>query len=226
MISLFIDVVSNNLMVALIGDKELVDSLKIETNDSKYASDLIVPKIEKLLLDNNLEYTQLDNVFTVVGPGNYTNIRTGIAITKGISISRNIPAFGITQHELIARTYNINNFYNSYLMILVPSNNGDFYCQNFSISGSKEKNPDILNVNEVFNQIQQDNPNVIDTSNELLRHAIKRNINLEKLESNYIIDEKNLSELQSITNTQQQLVQPIYVRDPNVKKYKKKKIYE
>ena len=43
-------------MVALINDKGSVYSLKIETNDSKYASDLIVPKIEKLLLDNNLEY--------------------------------------------------------------------------------------------------------------------------------------------------------------------------
>ena len=56
MTSLFIDVVSSNLMVALIIDKALVHSSKIETNESKYASDLIVPKIEKLLLDNNLDY--------------------------------------------------------------------------------------------------------------------------------------------------------------------------
>ncbi|MEL0184740.1 MAG: hypothetical protein VW866_02020 [Hyphomicrobiales bacterium] len=47
MISLFIDVVSSNLMVALIIDQELVHSSKIETNESKYTSDLILPKIEK-----------------------------------------------------------------------------------------------------------------------------------------------------------------------------------
>jgi tRNA A37 threonylcarbamoyladenosine modification protein TsaB len=66
MTSLFIDVVSSNLLVALIMDKELVHSSKIETNESKYASDLIIPKIEKLLSDNDLDYTHLDYVFSVV----------------------------------------------------------------------------------------------------------------------------------------------------------------
>ena len=226
MTSLFIDVVSSNLMVALIIDKALVHSSKIETNESNYASDLIVPKIEKLLLDNNLDYTQLDYVFSIVGPGNYTNIRTGIAVAKGISISRNIPSYGLTQHELIAKTYNKNKFSDNHIMVLVPSNNDDFYCQKFSMSGSMQKNPDILNFNEVLDQIQHNNPIVLETNNELLKHTIKKNIILERLESNYTIDEKNLTEIHSVINTHKPLVEPIYLRDLNIKKYKKKKIYE
>lgn len=88
MYSLFIDTHSSVITVALINDKEIFKSTKSSNNShSKY----LMPMIEKLMNENNVQTKDLNSVLAVNGPGSFTGIRIGLSIAKMFSYCLNIP---------------------------------------------------------------------------------------------------------------------------------------
>jgi len=69
--------------------------------------DELVSLIFNFLKENNVDLSEIDNVFINQGPGKYTSVRSGISIAKAIKISKNINIFGFYSSQIVNNNYNI-----------------------------------------------------------------------------------------------------------------------
>jgi tRNA threonylcarbamoyl adenosine modification protein YeaZ len=60
----------------------------------KFSNDLLMKNILDFFTEKNLNFDQLDAIFVNQGPGNFSGLRTSLAIAKGISISKNLGLYG------------------------------------------------------------------------------------------------------------------------------------
>ena len=222
MYNLLIDVVSNNAMTLVWSQKnnKLVGKSIFSTEQN--SSEVIISKIEALLNKYCIDYNQIEKIVAVIGPGNYTNIRVGVSAAKGIGIALDIPTFGITQHELVAKTYKTN--LSSNLGVLVHAKNEDFYFQKFN-NGISLDEIKVASYHDILDEITNEKFCVIETGKDFLSLLLKNNKNFGNLKSNYIICISSIGIIfkDLDKNTNKNL--PKYIKDPNAEKYKKENIY-
>lgn len=224
MITLLVDVVSNNSIIALITDNKPKTIEKINLDSKQLHSENVVPALESIIDKSTISYLDIKKVVCVIGPGNYTNIRTGLAVAKSISLVNNIDAYGITQHELIAQTYR-SSAISSTLAIITHSTNNNFYYKEFNATVPDRNDPILLHADEVLNKIDKRKINIIETGNEFLSYLIKNNFSVKNLTSNYIIPDTNLGKICELNSNIANNIEAKYIKTPNFVKYKKKDIY-
>lgn len=84
---LFIDT-HNDLITIALKNK---DDLFIKEQESEYSHSIyVMPMIESIFKENNLDIKDLEKVIVVNGPGSFTGIRIGISIAKTIAYALNI----------------------------------------------------------------------------------------------------------------------------------------
>lgn len=225
MITLLIDVVSNNSIIALISEENPKTLEKINLDCNQLHSESIVPALELLISKSTFNYLDIKKVICVTGPGNYTNIRTGLAVAKSISLVNNIDTYGITQHELIAETYQYSPISNAFIVITHSTNN-NFYYKEFNQNMPDQLDPILLHADEVLNKIDKIKSNIIETGNEFLNYLIKNNLSVKNLTSNYRIPDNNLGKIFESKSIISDNIEAKYIKTPNFVKYKKRDIYE
>ncbi|WP_257351392.1 tRNA (adenosine(37)-N6)-threonylcarbamoyltransferase complex dimerization subunit type 1 TsaB [Pseudalkalibacillus decolorationis] len=93
---------SNLVMgVAVIVDGRIVGELT--TNMKKNHSVRLMPAIEELLNEVEVEAKELDRIIVARGPGSYTGVRIGVTIAKTLAWSLKIPITGVSSLEVLAR---------------------------------------------------------------------------------------------------------------------------
>ncbi len=60
----------------------------------KFSNDLLMRQILDFFKENNLIIDNVDQIFINQGPGNFSGLRTSLAIAKGISLSKNLDLYG------------------------------------------------------------------------------------------------------------------------------------
>lgn len=225
MTTLLIDVVSNNSIVALISEGKPKTLEKIALDCNQLHSESIVPALELLISKSTFNYLDIKKVVCVTGPGNYTNIRTGLAVAKSISLVNNIDTYGITQHELIGQTYQYSAISNSFIVITHSTNN-NFYYKEFNQNMPDQLDPILLHADEVLNKIDEIKSDIIETGNEFLNYLIKNNLSVKNLTSNYRIPDNNLGKIFESKSIIFDNIEAKYIKTPNFVKYKKRDIYE
>lgn len=61
----------------------------------------LAPVVETLMREAGLAFDVLDRVTVVVGPGSFTGIRVGVAFARGLALSLDIPAVGVSSLEAL-----------------------------------------------------------------------------------------------------------------------------
>ena len=225
MITLLIDVVSNNSIIALISEEKPKTIEKINLDCNQLHSESIVPALELLISKSTFNYLDIKKVICVTGPGNYTNIRTGLAVAKSISLVNNIDTYGITQHELIAETYQYSPISNAFIVITHSTNN-NFYYKEFNQNMPDQLDPILLHADEVLNKIDKIKSTIIETGNEFLNYLIKNNLSVKNLTSNYKIPDNNFGKICDSKSIISNDIEAKYIKMPNFVKYKRRDIYE
>tara|TARA_Y100000590_G_scaffold452259_1_gene595091 strand:- start:73157 stop:73831 length:675 start_codon:yes stop_codon:yes gene_type:complete len=223
MFTLSIDVITDKSIITIWCNKTSKIRASSSLNTLNNSCEIIIPQIETLLSRAKLNYNDLHDIITVVGPGNYTNIRVGIATASGISIALKIPSYGITQHEVIARSYKKpikNGFYT-----LVHSTKENFYIQEFDSGKNPLNNINIFSFNDLIDKFKNTKIPIIERGNHLLSLVINRNIDLDYLESNYHIPPDYPARIASLIDPEEYPCTPKYILKPNVKKSIKSDVY-
>ncbi|MDR2527203.1 MAG: hypothetical protein LBC92_05010 [Rickettsiales bacterium] len=130
--------------------------------DVKKQSEYLISYIEKTLQDNKLKYNDIDFFSTISGPGNFTSIKTNLAVAKAIRVASN-------KNIICSNLFDIIGFNKKYDYIVVEANPCKYYVKSKNGEYFITKNIDELS-GEILSKF--DNKDWI----KLTEHKIKNNI--------------------------------------------------
>lgn len=97
MICLFLDTSSDNLIVTLLNDDNIIFEKNIKS--LRDHSTYLVSIIDEAFKSNNLEPKKLDKIFVGIGPGSFTGTRIAITVAKTLAYSFNIDLVPVSSIE-------------------------------------------------------------------------------------------------------------------------------
>ena len=107
MYKLFISTYSELITIGLFKDNTLI--MQKEKESEKSHSIYLVPMIDEILKENNIECQDLSEILVVNGPGSFTGIRLGVTVAKTLAYTLNIPIKTISSIEAISASIKDNN---------------------------------------------------------------------------------------------------------------------
>jgi tRNA threonylcarbamoyladenosine biosynthesis protein TsaB len=79
---------------------------EIAENSTVLRSEAVLPVVERLLKQNNLDIQEIEAIRVNKGPGSFTGLRVGVAIANALSFLLKIPVNGKKVGELEEPVYN------------------------------------------------------------------------------------------------------------------------
>ena len=157
---LCIDTSSKLCGVAILDDTTLIK--KIELDNGLTHSESLMPLIDQILKECNLNLNDINLLVSDIGPGSFTGIRIGIATVKAFADSLNIPCIGISALESLAYNIALYELKNGNYKVLEPptsesiSNvldllNSKYENKNITFVGDGIKENSISNYLDSFN---------------------------------------------------------------------------
>lgn len=102
MISLFLDSSDKKIIISLLKDEKVTDTL-IEDNDN-HLSEKFLPLINNIISNNALKINDVDKIYIVNGPGSFTGVRVGVTTAKVMAWGLKKTIIPISELELLATT--------------------------------------------------------------------------------------------------------------------------
>lgn len=140
---LSIDTSSTICAVAILEDNKLIK--EISQNNGLTHSEKLMPIINQILTETNLQLKDIDLLVCDKGPGSFTGIRIGVATVKAFTDSLNIPSIGISSLE--ALSYNAKS--NGIICSLIDARNDNCYYGVFESLEGTYSLIDTLSVNNI-----------------------------------------------------------------------------
>ena len=107
-IILNIETATKNCSVALAKEGKTLACKEIAEQNFSHAEKLHV-FIEELLVENNLQFSDLNAIAVSQGPGSYTGLRIGVSSAKGFCYALNIPMIDARRMEVFSAFYDKNH---------------------------------------------------------------------------------------------------------------------
>lgn len=152
---LSIDTSSKIASIAIIEDGRVIDEMHVLSEEEH--SQTLMPMIEKMFNDNNIDLDEIDLIGCSRGPGSFTGIRIGIATAKAFSDAKNIPLIGIDSLEALAYSVVIEKENNDCeILAMINAKNDNVYAATYLVNNGKlnmVKNAEIMNLTETVNYI-------------------------------------------------------------------------
>lgn len=201
MICLFLDTSSQNLIVSLIKDNELIYDKRLETKNDH--SSYLLPSIDEAFKSNNIGFNELNRIIVGVGPGSFTGTRISITAAKTYGYAMNIPTFGISSLEIMI--YGNDNY--DYYVPIIEDKNDKIYFSIFDKNKKRVLDDNYTSVEDLYNTLNTYNGNILIISHNGIKYdkydSIKENINPIKINENIEINNKE---------TNPHLLKPNYIK--------------
>lgn len=141
---LLINTANEELFIVLEKDNEIFS----KTIDSKmHHNETMLPVIDEILKENNIEIGEIEEFGVVIGPGSFTGIRVGISTIKAFRDALDVKAKGVNNLDyLFALTRNVN----SQIETVAIAGSKDSYFVAKLIHGIVYKYPRNLTLNELL----------------------------------------------------------------------------
>lgn len=158
MISLLIDTASDDLILALAKDNQLLNS--VVEKSGKTLSSTLLPTVKKLIDDSELEANDIDNIIAINGPGSFTGIRMGVTLAKTYAWSLNKTISTASALELMATTDVDGDF----VMPLINARHGAVFAGLYSKEGYPLIEDCYINLEELLSKLP--NAKIVAVSND------------------------------------------------------------
>lgn len=168
MIVLSIDSSSKVATVALINDETILGEYVL--NDKREHSIVLMPMIEKLLDECNLDISDIDGYVVSKGPGSFTGLRIGMATVKGLCLGGNKPYISISSLEALAFSLSHYNGLICPMMDALRENvyTGLYKCVNGELQTILE--PTSMDIDELVSLLNEKDEDVIFTGDAINKH--------------------------------------------------------
>ena len=131
----------------------------------------VMPAIERLMKECEIETTDLTKIVVAKGPGSYTGVRIGVTIAKTLAWTLNIPLVGISSLEIAASS--VGRYFNGSISPLFDARRGQVYTGLYRYNEGKlsviEKDQLILSKDWAL-ELEKRSENILFVGNDLPLH--------------------------------------------------------
>ena len=131
---LAIDSTTKKASVALMVSNDKVCSRSI-SNEITH-SEKLLPLIDELLKENNVNLKDIDLLATTLGPGSFTGVRIGIATVKALAKVLNVDIIGATSLKLLALEKLDDVADKKYILATMDAKNNRIYYELFEVQSN------------------------------------------------------------------------------------------
>jgi tRNA threonylcarbamoyladenosine biosynthesis protein TsaB len=89
--------------VALAHNGNIID--EISRDEQHIHAKFLVPMVQQMLLQQNMQLAELDGIAISIGPGSFTGLRIGLSVSKGLAYAGDVPLIAVSTLESIAAKY-------------------------------------------------------------------------------------------------------------------------
>lgn len=209
------DTSTSGFSVALLADKKILSKTVI--SESGKQSELLIPEIEKILLQNKIWYQNLDLIATTNGPGSFTGTRIGLSAARTLKLSTNLPLILVNSCEAIAYKYREKS---KKIFVLLDAKAGDFFYAKYG------KQPDLARLEDLHQIFPKEKFFLCGSGKKIAAEILeKENYDFEMSQEEDEI-EADLIALLALekfkkNNKDSENLEPIYLRAPRITERKK-----
>jgi tRNA threonylcarbamoyladenosine biosynthesis protein TsaB len=145
MLTLSLDTSNAIASIAVLKDDILLGEKFSE--DQKTHSEKVLPMVDELLHELNLDISDMDRFCICTGPGSFTGIRIGVSLIKGMAQALNKRVIGIT--ALLGLIYRADA---DNVCAIIDAKHDNVYAQ-YKI-GNKYSIPDCRNIYELISELK------------------------------------------------------------------------
>ena len=194
---LSVDSSSKVATVAILEDDILLGEYVL--NNKREHSVILMPMIENLLQENNLNIEDIDGFVVSEGPGSFTGLRIGMATIKGLSFGSNKPYVSISSLDALA--YSLL-YFNGIICPIMDALRDNVYTSLYINDNGNLKNIleiTSMEIQDLINLLKEKNLPVIFVGDAVSKHReyIQNNLRLHHFAQNHlnIIRASSLGEL-------------------------------
>jgi tRNA threonylcarbamoyladenosine biosynthesis protein TsaB len=114
------------LSVALVDGQSLIGSVALEGKGSR--NEKLLPAIDWLLSESNVERSKIDLFAVTRGPGSFTGVRIGLATIQGLALVLDRRVCAMSTHEAIAAGEQVAG---ESIVVVDDAGRGEFYVSRF-----------------------------------------------------------------------------------------------
>lgn len=152
MIILGIDTATPQVGCAIGGHEGVIGSF--QTNKGKRHAETLVPAIDFLCRQANIELEEIGAIAVDVGPGLFTGLRVGVATAKAMASALRVPVVGVSSLDLLAFPL---RWTNRRIVSVVDARRGEvFYASYRQVPGGVQRltEPQVGSPEQLCNEIQ------------------------------------------------------------------------
>ena len=183
MIRMIVDTATSYYYLSILKDDEILDEA-YEYGQGNH-SETLMPRLEKMLKDNNITLKDIDEVYTGIGPGSYTGERISVVIAKMIWALNNTKIYKFSTLALIASSKNGESY------PYIDARRGNAYIAHFDNDFNRLMDDEVVCVSEFFANKEKDKELIIESGKPnpiKLIHSSEVSLveDTDKLTPNYI----------------------------------------
>ncbi|KKJ77169.1 hypothetical protein WH95_08895 [Kiloniella litopenaei] len=223
-----LDTAGSSCSVAII-DKGQVLVSRSETM-RRGQSERLLPIVQDLLEETGKDLMDMDGFAVTTGPGGFTGVRIGLAAAQGFALACNKPLVGVNNFEVLARGVpSDEKGVETQVVVIIDAKRADLFVQSFDSKLKPLMEPFSVLPEDLNNKLPSGHlllvGDGIDQAIEELKQS-GRKITISRSSSN--ADAQNLllcAIEQDLFNKENQSVEPLYLRAPDVSLPKDKTIF-
>jgi len=155
MIRMIVDTATSYYYLSILKDDEILDEA-YEYGQGNH-SETLMPRLEKMLKDNNITLKDIDEVYTGIGPGSYTGERISVVIAKMIWALNNTKIYKFSTLALIASSKNGESY------PYIDARRGNAYIAHFDNDFNRLMDDEVVCVSEFFANKEKDKELIIES---------------------------------------------------------------
>ena len=138
---------------------------------SRGHAEALVPLVQCMCADVQLELGDLDLIGVTVGPGSFTGVRTGLAAAKGFALAAGCPTIGVSTMEAVAAA--CRNTRAAPLLVILETRREDYFVQVFDAQGQPEDPPAVRDAAQILEIVQVRRPVVAGNAVDRFRRTFE-----------------------------------------------------
>lgn len=151
---LAVDTALSACSVAILMDKRTVVR---RIDMARGHAEALMPLLAEAMAEAKLGYGDIDRFAVTVGPGTFTGVRVGVSTVRGLMLTTDRPAVGVTTLEALSETARSSGSYRSCpLLIAMDARRDEIYAQVFDEAGIATSDPMVIGIEALLADLPAD----------------------------------------------------------------------